>query len=229
MKNVVLAGLVVGLVLVPFLPRGAQAAPRELREMMLVLEDRVVSVDFKEKPLAEVLGFFSDYTGVSLVISPLLHEERDVEELAVTLRLSGVSVKTALGVILDLKGLAAVYRYGVIMITTPRDARGKPVLRIYEIGDLTMTLRDFPAPDLMLRPSGAEDFGSVGGGVEEGRERAFAEPEFIMDLIVETTGKGTWEDDGVRISVNRRHLVVRTYPTVHREIERLLALLRAYS
>ena len=91
-----------------------------------------------------------------------------------------------------------------------------------------MRIRDFPAPELMLRPSGAEDWGNVSGSVEEGKEHAFADPEFIMDLVTENTGTGTWEDDGVRISVTNRVLIVRTYPHVHGQIVRLLNLLRAY-
>ena len=165
---------------------------------------------------------------MNLVVSPILGQEKDESDLQVTLKLQRISVKSVLEIILDLKGLAAVYRHGVIMITTPKDARGKPMLRLYAIGDLTVRIKDFPAPDLMLKPSGAEDFGAIGGTEEEGREHAFAEPEFILDLVTENTGSGSWDDEGVSISVNRRMLVVRTYRTVHREIAALLDLLRAY-
>jgi hypothetical protein len=80
----------------------------------------------------------------------------------------------------------------------------------------------------MLRPAGAEGFENMFGGEEEGKEHAFADPDFIQDLIVSNCGKDTWEDDGVRISVNERFLVVRTYRSVHLEIGRLLMLLRAF-
>jgi hypothetical protein len=226
-RTIVLAGALLALVLAPFSSTQAQS-PTELRRMLLTLEETVVTVDFKQKPLPEVLRFFSDFTGVNLVVSPRLFDERDEVELEVTLSLRKVSVKTALGIILDLKQLGLVYRYGVLMVTTPQDARGKPVLRIYSIADLTVPIRDFPAPDLMLRPAGTEDFGNIFTREEEGAEHAFADPETILDLVSENTGKDTWEDEGVRISVTSRHLIVRTYPSVHREIANLLNLLRAF-
>ena len=49
-----------------------------------------------------------------------------------------------------------------------------------------------------------------------------------MDLIRDNTGKETWEDEGVSLSGNERYLVVRQYPTVHREIAGLLELLRCF-
>jgi hypothetical protein len=220
----VLSALIFG----PVMTAGAREVPKDLRSMLQILEARKVNVDFEDLPLSEVLKFFSNATGVNLVLSPMVTEKRDAADLTVTLRLNEVSVKTALSIVLKLKDLASVYRHGVIMITTPQDARGKPTLKIYPISDLTFRLRDFPAPDIQLRPSGAEDFGAIGGREEEGREHAFADPESIMDLVQENTGTGTWEDDGVRISVNERFLVVRQYGPVHHEIGRLLNLLRAF-
>lgn len=220
----VLSALVVG----PTLTAGAGSMPKRLQDQLLILAERQVNIDFDDLPLQEAVKFFTDATGVNLVVTPALYEARDKDDLRLTLSLKRVSVSTALTIIMELKDLASVYRHGVIMITTPKDARGKPVLRLYSISDLTFRIRDFPAPDLMLRPSGAEDFGAIGGTEEEGKEFAFADPEFIMDLVSENTGNGTWEDDGVRISTNERFLVVRTYPSVHREIGRLLNMLRAF-
>jgi hypothetical protein len=227
MKRTILVLTAAAAALSPFLFGQADAAPKSLRDQLLILEARIVDVDFRDRTLDEVLKFFSDLTDLNLIVSPVLANERTPDELRVTLALSRVSVKTALTVICELKGIAAVYRHGVILVTTPKDARGRPQLRLYSIGDLTVRIRDFPAPDIMLRPSGAENFGEIGGRVEEGQENAFADPEFIQELIMANTGSGTWEDEGVSISANEKHLIVRQYPTVHREIDSLLSLLRA--
>ncbi len=220
----VLSALIFG----PVLTAGAREMPKSLKQMLLVLNERQVNINFEDLPLSDVVKFFTNATGVNLVLSPMLYEDQGQDDLRVSLTLKRVSVKTALQIIMELKGLASVYRHGVIMITTPQDARGKPVLRLYSISDLTFRIRDFPAPDLQLRPAGSEDFGKVSGGEEEGKEHAFADPEFIMDLVTENTGTGTWEDDKVRVSVSERFLVVRQYPSVHREITHLLNLLRAF-
>jgi hypothetical protein len=220
-----LAVLVIG---APISEGIAKERPHTLRQKIQVLSARTVSVNFKDKDLSEIVRFLTEYTGVNIIVSPILTAQADDFDLSVTLRLNEVSVRQLLSIILDLKGLAAVHRHGVIMITTPRDARGKPFLRIYPIGDLTFKVRDFPGPNLMLRPAGSEGLEDMFGGVEEGKERAFADAEFIQDLILENTGKDTWEDDGVRVNVTERYIFVRTYGNVHREITRLLMLLRAY-
>ena len=229
MRKVMIVLVLSALLTGPVVTAGAREMPKSLRDMLLTLEARQVNIDFDDLALADAMKFFTNATGVNLVLSPMLYEDKDKDDLRVTLSLKKVSVTTALRIIMELKSLASVYRHGVIMITTPKDARGKPVLRLYSISDLTFRIRDFPAPDLMLRPAGAEDFGNIGGGEEEGKEFAFADPEFIMDLVTQNTGTADiWEDDGVRISVNERFLVVRTYPGVHREIGRLLNLLRVF-
>lgn len=229
MKRVLFAvALLAVLVLAPAATTEAKDYPGKLREMLLILETRLVNVDFKQKPLGDAVRYFTTLTGVNMIVSPVLREEMNEEDLLLTLSLKKVSVKNCLSIILDLKKLAAVYRHGVIMITTPKDARGKPRLSIYYISDLTFRIRDFPAPDLLLKPAGAEDFGQIGGIEEEGEEHAFADPEFILDLIRENTGTGTWDDEGVRASGNERYLVVRQYPSVHREIGRLLDMLRGF-
>lgn len=210
-------------------PARSAGSASDLHAMLLRLEERVVNLDFDEKPLDEVLRYFSDLTDVNLAVSPVLKAERSEEELRVTLSLHRISVKSALQIIVDLKSLGSVYRSGVIFLTTPKDARGKPRLRIYPIGDLTVRIRDFPAPDIRLHASGEEGaFDAMFPHEEEGQEHAFADPEFIMDLITQNTGDDTWDDDGVRYSVNERYLVIRQYPSVHREIEEVLDLLRAY-
>ncbi len=228
MRKALMILVLFALVFGPTLTAGAGSMPKTLRDQLLVLSDRRVNINFEDLPLQDAVSFFTSATGVNLVLAPALYEENDKDDLRITLTLTHVSVRTALTIIMELKGLASVYRHGVIMITTPKDARGKPVLRLYSISDLTVRIRDFPAPDLMLRPAGADDFGNIGGIEEEGQESAFADPDVIMDLITENTGSGTWEDDGVRISVNERFVIVRTYPAVHREIGRLLNLLRAF-
>jgi hypothetical protein len=223
MKRLFTAVMLVVLVCAPLSPSSAQSSS-DLREKMLILEDRQVNVDFKQEPLADVLKFLSDVSGVSIIVAPVLTAEADDHDLDVTLTLTKVSIKSCLDVILDLKNLKLVYRHSLLMVTTPKDARGKPKLQIYSIGDLTARIRDFPAPDIHLRPSGTE-FQEP----EEIIERpVFADADVIQDLVIANCSEETWDDEGVSIVVDERKMVVKQYPEVHREIVRLLDLLRAY-
>jgi hypothetical protein len=97
------------------------------------------------------------------------------------------------------------------------------VLRIYAIGDVTMPLRNFPGPDLNLRPAHAE--------FEEEQESevpsAWSDPNKVVEMIQKLCGEETWTDKDVSISADQNKLIVRQYPEVHRQIARLIMLLRA--
>jgi len=106
----------------------------------------------------------------------------------------------------------------VLIITSRKDALGKPVLRVYSVAHLLVPLRDFPGQEMNLYPSGYERPEPPEPEVVQTWESS----EELAELIREFTGKDTWEDEGVRISVFRHHLFIRTYPGVHAEIARFL-------
>jgi len=192
------------------------AAPRLLR----ALERARVTVRFEETKLPDVARFLAVSAGVPVIIAPALQKRLD-EIGPVTLKVRDLSARQVLALVLDLKDLGAVIRHGVLIVTTREDARGKPVLRIYPIADLTAPLHDFPGPGLGL---------SLGEPKEAPAETAarplFGEAGVIEELVRDNCGSGTWDDPAVSLTATQRHLVVRQVPAVHREIERLLALLR---
>ena len=227
MKRLVTALILTTLVLA--LPAGStDAAPGDrarLRTMLNRLDSTLVNIDFREMGLDEALKHISRFTGVNLLISPKLRNEIDPADLTITLTLSKISAREALRIILEFKNLGIVFRHGVLMITTREDARGKPVLRIYDIASLTFPIRDFPGPDLQLRPSG-----TVFDEDEDTNQRddPFTDPQFIVDIITGNVDSDSWDADGVSIQASGKLLLVRQSPTTHVKIARLLAMLRAY-
>ena len=97
-------------------------------------------------------------------------------------------------------------------------ARGKPVLRIYSVAHLLVPIRDFPGQDMNVYPSNYEPPEQPEPEVVQ----TYDSSEQLAELVRTYTGEGTWEDEGVRITVFRNHLFVHTYPAVHGEIERFL-------
>ena len=55
--------------------------------------------------------------------------------------------------------------------------------------------------------------------------QTYESSEELAELVRTFTGQGTWEDEGVQITVFRKHLFIRTYPSVHRQVARFLAQL----
>ena len=64
-----LAVLVVG---APISEGIAKERPHTLRQKIQVLSERKVSVNFKDKDLDEIVRFLTEYTGVNIIVSPLL-------------------------------------------------------------------------------------------------------------------------------------------------------------
>jgi hypothetical protein len=107
----------------------------------------------------------------------------------------------------------------VLVITSKKDALGKPVLRIYSVAHLLVQIRDFPARDMNIYPSNYEPPEPPEPEVHQTYETS----DELAELVRQFTGKDTWENEGVAIHVFRKHLFIRTYPHVHTEIARFLA------
>jgi len=194
-----------------------EAAPPILR----ALRTKRLSVRFDEAPLADVVRFLATATGINAMLAPALQDRKD-ELPKISLRLVGVTAANALRTVLEVTDLGAVVRHGVLMITTREDARGKPVLRLYYIADLTQRLRDFPGPELGLPTANRE----AAPPADTASREVFSDPEALKELVTKSTGAETWQQPGISIAATTRVLIVRQYAEVHREIARLLGELR---
>jgi hypothetical protein len=198
-------------------------SPRSKAEGLRILGQIVVSVNFDGASLPDALRYLSALAGVNIVVGGALRKEADVDAMKIDLRLTKVTARQVLELVADGKDLGIGFQSGVLTVTTRKEARGKPVLRLYALGDMTMPLRDFPAPDLMLHPAGAE---TKEEEVVE-TKHPFGDADEILRMVKDNTGSGTWEDEGVSASVMRDWLVVKQYEEVHAEIGKLLGLLRS--
>ena len=198
-------------------------APRSRAEALAMLDRIVVSVNFDETPLRDAVNWISTVTGVNVILGPALVKEGDAELLKVSLRLQKVSVRQALDLLVDSHRLGIGFQNGVLTVTTIKDARGRPTLRLYLVSDITFPLRDFPGPDMILRSQGEEREKEV----ETETKPAFSDPDDILRLLKDNTGEGTWEDEGISASVMKDWILVKQYEEVHDQIARTLALLRA--
>jgi hypothetical protein len=204
-------------------PATAARSPRSRREALRILDQILVSVNFDGTTVGDVVRHLGAVTGVNIVLGPALLKEGDPDLLKVTLRLQKVTARQVLEMTAENLGLGIGFQSGVLTLTTAKDARGRPTLRMYLLSDITMPIRDFPAPDLMLHPAGSER-----QVVEETETKpAFSDGDDILRLLKDVTGPGTWEDEGISATVMKEWLVVRQYEDVHEQIARVLFLLRS--
>lgn len=99
------------------------------------------SLEFVETPLKEVIDFLKERHKIEIQI-----ERRELETLGVSLetqvtkKLKGISLRSALNLILDDLGLNYVVRNEVLLITSPTRAESEEFLavRVYDVADLVV-------------------------------------------------------------------------------------------
>jgi hypothetical protein len=206
-------------------PKPKKAAPSVSGPAAIVnmLRTRRVSVKMEKATLDQFVNYLRAASGINIVVNKARIEKDggDVEGIEIDLDLENVTLANAIKVALGGLDLGFKIKGNVLLITSKKDARGKPVLRIYSVAHLLVPIRDFPAPDMNIYPSNYEPPEPPEPEVRQTYESS----EELAELIRSFTGQETWEDEGVRITVFRRHLFIRTYPAVHAEIARLLAQL----
>lgn len=104
-----------------------------------------VLVDFKNRPLSEVVRVLSDMSGVLMHIDePSLALEGVTSETPVTLSLpSQISLRSALNLLLNTQNLDFQVRNEVLMITSARNTGQANVQRTYSVKDLVIPIPNF--------------------------------------------------------------------------------------
>jgi hypothetical protein len=202
---------------------GPQAPRKKAQSIANILATRTISVELEKATLDQFVKFIRTATGVNIVVNKARIERDggDADAIEITLKVKNVKAINALKLALQGQELGLKLKGNVLFITSKKDALGKPVLRIYSVAHLLVPLRDFPAQDMNVYPSNYEPPEAEEPQVVQTYESS----EELAELIRSFTGKDTWENEGVAIHVFRKHLFIRTYPSVHREVARLLAML----
>jgi general secretion pathway protein D len=104
-----------------------------------------VLVDFKARPLPEVVKTLSDMTGILIHIDQQgLAMEGFTSDMPITLSLpSHISLKSALNLMLNSQNLDFVVRNEVLMITSARNTAQANVARTYNVRDLVLPIPNF--------------------------------------------------------------------------------------
>lgn len=109
-------------------PAGAATQPAQSPAERIVEKlKKPVTLDFTDSALADVVDFLRDFTGENVVLDRLALEEQGITpDTPITLKLAGVSLKTALSLILEQIKLAWIIRDEVLFITTEEQAVARP-------------------------------------------------------------------------------------------------------
>jgi type II secretory pathway component GspD/PulD (secretin) len=177
-----------------------------------------ITLDFKDSPLEQVVDYLREVSGLNVFVDAKVAEK----QIRVSLKVAEISLRSIFALMLKPHGCEIMFREGVVMLMTKEDVADRTVkMELYDCRDILHPIVDFPGVDIVL----AVDQAGVIGNIEAGPE--YAEIP-IAELVRAHTGGKTW-DENPKASVNLQNglLVVRQTPEVHRQIVRLLNLLRA--
>lgn len=221
------------------------------RRVAQQLEEQV-PVNFEANNLVNVIEFLRNTTGVNFFVNWTALENVGVEQdTPITLNLSNIPADQALRLVLQ---QATVEEFnpvsfsvidGIVHISTEQDLTRTTTTQVYDIRDLLVQVPNFEeAPQFDLEQSleqgesgegggGGSDGGLFGDQDDRDEEGGASRSELIqeiMDLVRSTVGRAEdWAEFGGNVSSMRElngNLIVRSPPSMHREIISLLGQLR---
>jgi hypothetical protein len=215
---------ILAVLLVTLLATSTYARPRASKALLNTLQTRRISVKFEKATLDQFVRYVRLAAGINIVVRKdrIERDGGDPDAIEITLKVNDVRLIDVLRLGLETQDLGLAVRGNVLLITSKRDARGKPVLVVYDVADILIPIRDFPGPDINVYPSSYEPPEPPEPEVSRSVESA----DELAELVRQFTGRDTWDDEGVSVQVFRRHLFIRQYPAVHREISRFLVAVR---
>ena len=128
--------------------------------------DKPTTVDFSETPLEDAIQFLKDYHDINIWIDrPTLTEEGVALDTPITLKLSGVSMRSILKLLLEPAQLTYLIEDEVMKITTATKAGDKLSTRVYPVGDLVVPIIQARMLQMMGGGMGGMGGGMMGGGM----------------------------------------------------------------
>ena len=179
------------------------------RQVYQKLDGTIVSFTFSDQPLEEAIDFLSTLGGVNIVL-----DRRKVEAgKTVTLKLTNVTLTTAIKLITEQVGLKWVVREGVAFISDEEGTTLEPVTVVYDVSDFLAVPPNFEGPAIELQNlssnRGGRGGGGAGGGVspfgaDQGADAKQADSaksrdellQDLVDLIRSVIEPGTWDEGG---------------------------------
>ncbi|MCB9894309.1 MAG: hypothetical protein H6839_07665 [Planctomycetes bacterium] len=212
--------LLIGLISAPLLAGDDEATYRKIESQ---LESTTIdTLAYEEADVTEVVADIAKKARVTIVIDKKALEDVDEDARVITLELADVKAMNALNIIIDQIGLFKSYKNGVLYITSEEKAQQSTITKTYDVRDITVVIKDFPAPKLRLKPADDNDGGPV---IDFPNEDKIVETDDIVEMI-EDTITADW-GGSASVTVIKGQLIVRAPRNVHKEVADLLDQLRS--
>ena len=161
------------------------------------------TIEFIDEPLTSVVDFLKDFHDIEIQIDePALKDMGLGKDEPVIKSLDGITLCSALNLILHDLGLDWTIANEVLVITTPDVAQTTMVARVYDVGDLILA--------------------------RDGKGKLWRDFDSMIDVLTSTIEPETWEGVGGPGSIaafevrGAAGLVIRHTPKVHQKVAQVL-------
>jgi len=177
-----------------------------------------VTLDFQNAPLDQVVDYLREISGMNIFVDAKVREKN----LTVSLKVTEISLRSIFGLILKPQDCDILFKDGVLQLMTKPDVADKTMkMEIYDCRDILYPITNFPGIDMDLNANGPgvvvqPDAGDAGSEIP------------IEEMVRAHTGGRSWEENQKAVcKMQNGLLVIKNTPEVHKQVRRLLDLLRA--
>ncbi len=126
-----------------------------------------LNLNFSNTPLQQVIDDLRDMTGLNIVPDRAALDEHGISlDRPITMKLEGVTLKSALNLILRQVHLTYLVKDEVLQITTEDQAKGKLITKMYAVPDLVLPIQNSVAPNNLMEAIAASKGSTQMNGVQ---------------------------------------------------------------
>ena len=177
-----------------------------------------VTLDFTNAPLDSVIDYLREISGLNIFVDSKVRDK----QINISIKVNEITLRSIFSLMLKPQNCDIMFKDGVLQVMTKEDVADKTMkMEIYDCRDILYPIQNFPGVDLDLNAGGpgvitTPDAGEAGSEVP------------IEEMVRAHAGGRSWEENSKAVvKMQNGLLVVKNTPEVHKQVRRLLDLLRA--
>jgi len=211
------------------------AVAAELRSQVASTRILGLSITDEEK-LSKVIQALNQITGIPMITDPAAEQAAVDAGVVFNLNLTNsIAVDKVLNLICASAGENVTWtiRHDTVLVTTKEKARGELIIYNHDVQDLIFGLTDFLGPRIdrlrLLDELEDDDENSGGAFGKIGEKPAINLSEDLAQLVQDNVAVGTWEQTGVKITIEGGNMIVVHSAEVQQQVRAFLEELRRFS
>jgi len=163
------------------------------REKIATAMKQTVTLAFADSSIDAVLRFLHELTGVNFWLDP--EAIKDIPDRKINVSMTDATLESALKIITGSLGLDYTLEDESVKITTPEKAKGNAVLRLYDVSDLIVDIRDFTITTeaITMGEGDSGDGGLFNQDDDDDQDEALTGEE-LVEFIKNTIEPDSWTE-----------------------------------